>query len=146
MAQTPHVTIVDSNGNVNSSTAPFYTSSSRIPAGTDVTSSATGANAAITATLPGAAGKTTRISGFEVTGTGATSATIVTVTVTGLVSGTLNYVVAIPAGIQTSITPLLVTFPREVAASAENTAIVVNVPAFGLGNTNVAVSAHGYQL
>lgn len=112
---------------------------------TDVDASATGANAAQAVTLPAAAGQTTYITGFQITGAGATAASVIVVTVTGVLGGTKRYDLVIPAGATTSITPLIIEFARPIPASAVNTAIVVNVPAFGAGNTNVAVTAHGYQ-
>lgn len=101
--------------------------------------------AAATATLPGAAGKTTWITGFEVTGAGATAASVITVTLT---AGTTvkHYLIAVPAGATTSITPLIVEFTKPVPATAQNTAITVAVPSFGAGNTSACVTAHGYQL
>ena len=104
--------------------------------------SSTGAAGAISATLTSAAGRLAYITGFEVTGSGATSATVVTVTVTGL-STTLNYTLTVPAGATTAIQPLLIEFANPIPASAVNTNIVVNVPSFGTGNTNAAVTAHG---
>lgn len=116
------------------------------PAGTPVGASATGAAAAIAATLPGVAGKTTHITGFEVTGAGATAASVITVTVTGLLGGTQSFKLAIPAGVTVGVTPLVVPLGRGFPASGPNTAIAVNVPSFGVGNTDAAVAAQGYQL
>lgn len=115
------------------------------PAGSGVADSATGAAAAITATLAAVAGKRTFLTGFSVTGAGATAASIITVTVTGL-AVTLSYKLAVPAGATVGVTPLHVTFPQPIPASGDNVAIVVNVPSFGVGNTDAAVAASGYQL
>ncbi len=115
-------------------------------AATYLTATDSKAAAIATATLAGAAGKTTYITGFQVTGTGATGATVVTVTVTGTITGTMNYTIAVPAGAAVGITPLVVSFASPVPASGQNQAIAVNVPSFGLGNTNVTVSAQGFQL
>lgn len=112
----------------------------------DVTSSAVVAAAAAVATLPGVAAKTTYISGFTITGLGATAAVGVTAVVSGTISGSLNYVIAVPAGVTAGIAPLVVQLPRPIPASAVNTAIVVTVPSFGAGNTSAAVSAHGFQV
>lgn len=112
---------------------------------TPITASATGAASAANATLAGAAGKTTYITGFQVTGGGATGASVIAVTVTGTISGTLNYRIVVPAGATASITPLIVTFPAPIPASGTNTAIVVNVPSFGAGNTDAATSVQGFQ-
>lgn len=117
-----------------------------LPTPVDVDATQTGAAAAISAVLPGVAGSTTYLTGFEVTGTGATAASVIVVTVTGILGGTKSYIIAIPAGVTTPITPLQVEFSRPIPASGPNQAITVSVPSFGAGNTNEAVTAHGYQL
>lgn len=105
------------------------------------------ANATATATLTGAASKTTYITGFEVTAAGATAAAVVNVTVTGLYgSSTLTYVFTFPAGAAVAATPLIVQFPRAIPSNSTNTNIVVTVPAGGAGNAYTAVTAHGYLL
>lgn len=114
--------------------------------GNPLNSSTTGAAAAIAATLAGEAAKYTYITGFEVTGAGATGATVILVTVTGVQGGTQNFYIVIPAGVTTSINPLLVRFPTPLRSSGLNVNIVVNVPSFGAGNTSAAVAAHGYTL
>jgi len=110
-----------------------------------VNASATGGHAVQAATLAAAVGKTTRCSGFQVTGAGATAASVVTVTLTGP-AATQNYVIAVPAGATVGIAPLVVSFVPPLEASATNTAIVVSVPDFGAGNTAVAVAAQGDQI
>ncbi|SRR6266536_3385076 len=102
------------------------------------------ANAPAVATLPGVAGKTTYITGFEITAAGATAGLVVDVTVTGP-AATLHYTYAFPAGALIGAAPYVVEFPRAVPAAAANTAIAVTLPASGAGGTNAAVNAHGYQ-
>lgn len=102
------------------------------------------ANAAATATLAGVANKTTYLTGFAVTGMGATTGASVDVTITGPTT-TLHYVFPVPAGATTGAAPLVVELADPIPASAVNTAIAVSAPAFGLGNTAACVSAHGYQ-
>lgn len=104
------------------------------------------ANATATATVPAVAGRTGYITGFEVTGAGATAASVVAFTITGLLGGTSTWVIVVPAGATTSITPLTVSFPFPVPASAANTAIVASLPALGAGNTNAAVVLRGFSL
>lgn len=104
------------------------------------------AAATATATLAGATGKTTYISGFMVTASGATAASVVTGTVTGVITGTLHFTFVAPAGVTAVCTPLVVTFPYPIPASATNTAIAVALPSLGSGNTNATVSAFGYQI
>jgi hypothetical protein len=114
------------------------------PVGATVLGSATGAAAAISATLAAAAGERTYIDGFCVSGSGATAASRITVTITGL-STTLSFVMTIPAGATVAVVSLVGVFSHPVAASADNTAVVVNVPSFGAGNTNAAVAAWGHR-
>lgn len=112
---------------------------------TPLSASAANAAAANDCTLAGAAGKTTYITGFAVTGGGATAASLISVTLTGTIGGTLNFKLPIPAGAAVAVTPLIVSFARPLAASAANTAIVLNVPSFGAGNTAAAAAAWGFQ-
>ena len=102
------------------------------------------ANAIATATLVSAASKTAWLTKVVVTGAGATAASVVSVTITGLVGGTRTYTVTVPAGATTAIAPLILDFGDGIPASATNTVITVSVPAFGAGNTNVSVNVEGY--
>lgn len=102
------------------------------------------ANASAAATLTGTATTTVYISGFEVTGSGATAALPVTVTVAGLLGGTRSYTYNFASGALVGNTPLIVHFNPPLPASAINTAIVVTCPAGGAGNTNNTVVAHGF--
>lgn len=118
------------------------------PAGsTPISAVATGAAGAIAATLAAAAGATTYITGFQVTASGATAASVVQVTVGPLAGGTtLQYSFVFPAGAGVPANPLIVAFPEPIPASGPNTAISVSVPSGGAGNTNVSASAQGFQL
>jgi hypothetical protein len=111
---------------------------------TPVSAGANVAAAANNQTLPAAAGKFTYLSGFAVTGLGATSAGSVTITTTGLTNN-LSFVLPVPAGVTAGVTPLVVTFNPPLQGSAVNTAIVVNVPSYGSGNTTASASAWGFQ-
>jgi hypothetical protein len=115
-----------------------------LPNDVELEVSSANAAAANDQTLAAAADKRTHITGFAITGGGATGASVIAVTVTGL-ANTLNFRLAIPVGATVGITPLIVSFKRPIPASADNTAIVVNVPSFGAGNTNAAVTASGFQ-
>lgn len=106
-------------------------------------SSGTAANVASVATLPGVAGKTTYLTGFEVTAGGATAGAVVDVTVTGG-AAVLHYAFTIPTGAAVPANPLIVEFTDPIPSAAPNTAIVVSCPAAGAGNTGQSVSAHGY--
>jgi hypothetical protein len=101
--------------------------------------------AAGTATLPGVLGKTTVMDGLVITGLGATAASTAIATVTGGVN-TVNFAFTIPAGVATEIGGLRLTFPVPIPAAAQNTALVLNVPSFGAGNTNARGTCHGRQI
>jgi hypothetical protein len=102
------------------------------------------ANTVATATLAAASGKTTYITGFEITASGATSGLAVTATVSDG-TWTLNYAFVFPAGVLLQATPLVVEFPEPIPASAADTTIAVSLPASGTGGTHAAVNAHGFQ-
>jgi hypothetical protein len=111
-------------------------------------------NAAVLSGVPGgavAAGKMTYLEGFDLSGGGATAASIIEVTVTGLAVGTLKYEVPIAAGVTSPAfsTPngpvYQVRFPTALPASGIGQSITVTVPSFGAGNTNASVVAYGYQ-
>ncbi|TGQ89450.1 hypothetical protein EN828_10420 [Mesorhizobium sp. M2D.F.Ca.ET.185.01.1.1] len=104
------------------------------------------ANNSATATLTPTATTTAFITGFEVTGSGATAALPVTVTVAGLLGGTRSYTYNFAAGVLVGNSPLAVTYSPALPASAVNTAIVVTCPASGSGGTNNTVVAHGYYV
>lgn len=104
------------------------------------------ANSAATATLTSVPGKTTYITGFQITGTGATVALAVTPTVVGTLGGTLSYTSAAIAGVLLLNQPLIINYNPAIPASAYDVDIVVSCPALGLGATNNTVVAHGYQL
>lgn len=132
----------------STSSAAWQIPTSHYPVGATPITAASGNVAAgvAAATLAAVAAKTTFITGFEITGGGATGASLVVATLTGTITGTLSYIVGAVAGATLANTPLLVQFASPIPASAANTAIVVSVPSLGVGNTNSAVVAHGYQL
>lgn len=103
------------------------------------------AAATATATLAAAASLTNYISGFQITSTGSTAAAVVTVTITGVLGGTISYTYASVAGVTLANQPLTVQFVPPLPASAANTAIVVSMPSLGAGNTNTTVNAQGYR-
>lgn len=98
------------------------------------------------ATLAAVAGKTTYITGYQVTSSGSTGAAVVTGTIVGVITGTLHFTYCSVAGATLSNQPLLVSLPYPIPASAVNTTIVVSLPSLGSGNTNTTVSAFGFQL
>lgn len=124
--------------------APTSTAPNPYPAGAvPETISAAGATTAFTATLAAASGKLTYLCGFTVNAD-ATAATVVALTVTGTVTGTLNYresVGAVASGTGTTTQNYHPCIP----ASAVNTPIIINAGAAGTAG-NATISAWGFQL
>lgn len=104
------------------------------------------ANATATATLGAVAARTNYITGFQITGSGATAALTVNATVTGLKGATQTYTFVFPVGADTQAAPLNVTFATPMPASAANTAITVSLPASGAGGLHAAVNVQGFDL
>jgi hypothetical protein len=138
MAASVPVTVASDQGPLTVNVAPA--------AGVTYESASSGnqANAAATASLAGAVGKSTWVTGFEITAGGATAASLVVATLTGVLGGTQSYVFAVPAGATVGATPLVVEFNPPLPSSAANTAITLTLPALGAGNTNAIVNIHGY--
>ena len=115
--------------------------------GTSTSFSASSGNVAAgvaTATGSTASGKTTYLTSYTVTGSGATAASVITCTITGLLGGTQSFTIAVPAGVTTGITPIHQEYRFPLQASAANTAITTSCPSFGSGNTNATVSETGF--
>lgn len=132
---------IDASGNLKVSSAAMPSTSTAV-----TSSSGNVAAASAVGTLPAVAGRTNYISGFQITGAGATAASVVVATLVGIISGTASYVVAVPAGAAVGISPIDVRFTTPVPASAVNTAIVLTLPSLGAGNTNAAVSVQGFLI
>jgi len=107
----------------------------------NITASNTFTTGTSSATLAGATGKWTYICGFVVSSAGTTAATLGNVTVTGTVSGTLNFEYSFVSAGQGI---LGIAFgPGCIQSSTLNTSIVVNTPAGGAGTVG-AVTAWGF--
>lgn len=107
---------------------PVAISSLPPPAPTTPVGDSQSAAAAFTATLAGAAGKVTSITGFDLTVPAVLALAAALVTITGLAgfpSGTLSFALSL----LTTGTQLVWRPPAPLPASAANTAIVVHVPA-----------------
>lgn len=118
------------------------------PAGATPITASSGnvAAATATATLAAVAGKTTYITGFQITSAGSTAAAVVNPTVTGVITGTMTYTYVTVAGATLANSPLSISFNPPIPASAQNQAIAVVLPSLGAGNTNATVTAQGFQL
>lgn len=130
--------MTDSPGNLKVAVSPLGTP---IYAGSGASGGAAAANS--TLTIPAA--KMGYLDGFDIDGLGATAGSAIAVTVTGLLGGTLTYEVGIPAGITTPFT-YSKRFNPPLQASAVATNIVVNVPSFGVGNTQSSSVAYGHYV
>lgn len=118
---------------------------SPLPAGAVPLNSSSFAAASInTATLAATPFQFTYISGFTITGSGATAGNNIVATINGVAGAPLNYVVAVPTGVTTGMLPIMITFGIPLQSTAVNTAITVTVPSFGTGNTHAAVTATGF--
>lgn len=125
---------------------PFVDATEPLPIGATAITADSGVvtAATATATLTGVAAKTTYLQGFLITGGGATGASLVTCTITGLVTGTLHFIVPVVAGATLGVAPLGREFPQALPSSAVNTSIVVSCPTFGSGNNGASINAWGY--
>ena len=114
-----------------------------------IQNTASGAAQQNVATLAATAGKTNYLEGFDISGSGATTAVVIEVTIGGLASA-MKYEFGVAAGATANVNPLApgyysVRFPEPLPASGVNVAITVTVPTFGAGNLNAAVTAFGFQ-
>jgi hypothetical protein len=107
---------------------------------------ASGAAQSNAATLTGSVGRMTYIEGFDITGGGATAASVIEVSTSGLTNN-LKWEFNVLAGVTGPMNAqngCYVRFPTPIPASATNTNITVTVPSFGAGNTNAAVTVYGF--
>lgn len=104
------------------------------------------AAAVAAATIPAVAGKLACLAGIDVTAAGATAAAVVTLTITGVKGGPLNFTYTAPAGATLPCPNLQATFDPPLEASSNNVQIVVSLPSLGAGNTNATVNARGLYL
>ncbi len=90
------------------------------------------------------------VQGFDITGGGATSATVVNCTLSNLI-GTVtgNYALNCVAGATLGINVnggLSVRFPEAIPCVAAATAITLTVPTLGTGNVMVSAVLYGYYI
>ena len=111
--------------------------------GTDVVAANSSATGNFAVGLAAVAGKTNYLTGFSAGGTGATTALMQNLTITGLLGGTIYHFFAIPA-IGTGVVQINVDFARPIPASATNTVISLTVPNFGAGALLVSGQIRGF--
>lgn len=116
-----------------------------VPQAVPVVITATGgANASVVATMPAVPGWVNVIQGYDVTGTGATAAALVDITISGLPSA-ISHKAVVPAGV-TALAERNVRFPNGIQATAANLAVAVTLPALGLGSLSATVNVYGYRV
>ncbi len=146
LAANDTLTYLDAGGRSRGADMVVTTAGGVYPAGsTPLNSSSTNAANPVVATLGAASGVTTYISGFEITGAGATAGVAVSVTVAGTIGGSLVYTYTAATGAAVGNTPLIVQFNPPIPASAANTAITVTCPSLGAGNLLNSCVAHGFR-
>jgi hypothetical protein len=110
-----------------------------------VTVTATGgANAAVVATMPAVPGWVNVIQGYDITGTGATAAALVDITISNL-GVAVSHKAVVPAGV-TALCERSVRFPNGLRATGANLPIAVTLPALGLGSLAATVNVYGYRV
>ncbi len=113
--------------------------------GVPIYAAATGAATTNTATLTIPSAKMGFLDGFDLDGLGATAGSSVSVTIVGVLGGTLTYTVGVPAG---ATVPFAYSkrFNPPLQASATNTNLVVASATWGSGNTAATVTAYGHYV
>jgi len=104
------------------------------------------ANTAAAAAIPAAAGKVGYLTGFDVSGGGATAGSTVLLTITGLLGGTATHSISVPNSPTSQITPRSYVFDPPLRGADVNTAITVSLAALGAGNTSACVSVYGFSI
>lgn len=102
----------------------------------------------MTAQFVGASGRTVYMTGFQITGTGATATSVIVVSTTNFIA-TQNWYLVIPAGVALPVVPggiFAVSFNPPLPANALGVWPQVNVPGFGAGNTSAAINIQGYMI
>lgn len=95
------------------------------------------------ATIPAVAEKQAYLTGFRVSGLGATAALAVTVSVAGVAEDDLEFAYVAAEGATVQNEDLIVAFPYPIPALDAETDIVITCPDLGAGNTHNSVTAFG---
>ncbi len=98
-----------------------------------------------TATLTGAVGKFTYLTGFEITIIDTATAGSAELSLTGVNGGPLLYEIE-AQGVVGAFNPFDVSYVPPLQSTAVNTNIVLTLPTLGVGTGKVSIVAHGYLL
>lgn len=99
---------------------------------------------AAAASIPAVAGRLNYITGFSITGSGATVGQVSVITVTGLAGGTITFTATSVTGATLANPQFNYEFPQPMPASALNTAITVSQASLGAGSTNNVTNVYGF--
>jgi len=111
----------------------------------NLSASATGAASTVSASITTSSGTLTYLTRIMVSGGGATAASVVNGTITGVVGAPLNFAVPVPAGATAGLTPVILDFSScPLQGSTVNGTITVSVPSFGAGNTLADLTITGF--
>jgi hypothetical protein len=123
------------------------------PGRTPASESSTAGNTSIAASIPAVASQYSYLSTVFLSGLGATAAATVSCNITNVLSSnstsnTWTFQISVPAGVTVPLNggvPIVMSFVPPLQAKAINTAIQVNIGAFGAGNTQACVGVSGYN-
>lgn len=102
------------------------------------------ANGTVACTLAAAASKITYLQGWIMSSDGATATLGVGCTITGTITGTMNFAYTYEAATIPSF-PIVASAGVAISGSTTNTAIVLSCPASGAGGAHASMTAWGYQ-
>lgn len=108
--------------------------------------SASAVAASCTASIGAVTNQSIFLCGIYINGTGATGASVVTATLTGLTVGTLNIQIPVPAaagGVVPGL-PIVINFPVPMVG-VNNSAVALAVPSFGAGSTGQSCMLWGFS-
>lgn len=115
----------------------------QVDPGTQFMTSSTGANAYTQCYQATPTGRIVYVSGFSVTGGGATVGSLQNIMLENILNaGIMNFTVAVPTGATTAMQPLIVAFSPPLLTVSGGPLLAV--PAFGAGNTAVTANLWGY--
>lgn len=112
--------------------------------GTDVSDNSSNANGLFNLTLPAVAGKTNYLAGLIISGTGATVAAVKHAVLGGVGPFDVYLSFTVPAGATDTSVLLNIQFARPLTATAVNTAITLQIPAYGAGNALASAVIWGF--
>lgn len=133
-------TLINTDGSLKTNVNEYPASATVLHS--TVTSAAAGA---ISASFAASASLTNYLQGFAITGTGATTSSVFTATIAGLIGGTMSVPVVVTTGTLVANVSIFRDFVRAIPASAANISLTLNLPSLGAGNSLSIISMYGYR-